>query len=232
MISWSLASSPMRRPRRLRYWPLRVAAVCPKSRRPSPDGKGCSRHLRIGRKGGEGLPQRRALVGSPGTFSLNANIGAHLGCRASSCVAGRARRRERRCRAFLFRPDADKAARSTLGAGLFFITAHVDTGAPTDCTRREAMPISPVIEITYCRLCGWGLRAGWMAQELLTTFAEELGSVTLAPDRTGGVFEVRVDDEVIWSRKERGRFPELKEIKQLVRDRVAPGRSLGHTDAP
>ena len=43
------------------------------------------------------------------------------------------------------------------------------------------MPVSPTIEITYCRLCGWGLRAGWMAQELLTTFAEELGSVTLTP---------------------------------------------------
>jgi selenoprotein W-related protein len=74
-----------------------------------------------------------------------------------------------------------------------------------------------VIEITYCRLCGWGLRAGWMAQELLTTFAEELGSVTLTPDGTGGVFEVRVNDEVIWSRKEQGRFPELKKIKQLIR---------------
>jgi selenoprotein W-related protein len=58
------------------------------------------------------------------------------------------------------------------------------------------MPVSPMIEITYCRLCGWGLRAGWMAQELLTTFAEELGSVTLTPDRTGGVFEVRIDDEL------------------------------------
>jgi selenoprotein W-related protein len=66
----------------------------------------------------------------------------------------------------------------------------------------------------------------------LTTFAEELGSVTLTPDGTGGVFEVRVNDEVIWSRKERGRFPELKEIKRLIRDRVAPARSLGHTDAP
>ena len=94
------------------------------------------------------------------------------------------------------------------------------------------MPVSPIIEITYCRLCGWGLRAGWMAQELLTTFAEELGSVTLTPDRTGGVFEVRIDDEVIWSRKERGRFPEIREIKQLIRDRVAPDRSLGHTDTP
>ncbi|MFZ1095893.1 MAG: SelT/SelW/SelH family protein [Xanthobacteraceae bacterium] len=76
------------------------------------------------------------------------------------------------------------------------------------------------------------LQAGWMAQELLSTFAEELGSVTLTPDRTGGVFEVRIDDELIWSRKERGRFPEIKEIKQLIRDRVAPGRSLGHTDTP
>src|SRR5262249_25188148 len=68
---------------------------------------------------------------------------------------------------------------------------------PAQPTHAEAaMPMSPVIEITYCRLCGWGLRAGWMAQELLTTFADELGSVTLTPDRTGGVFEVRVDDEV------------------------------------
>ena len=94
------------------------------------------------------------------------------------------------------------------------------------------MPTSPAIEIIYCRLCGWGLCAGWMAQELLTTFAQEVGSVTLTPDATGGVFELRVDGEIIWSRKQRGRFPEMREIKQSVRDRIAPGRSLGHTDTP
>jgi selenoprotein W-related protein len=106
-------------------------------------------------------------------------------------------------------------------------------GSPSELAPRCWPPqAGRSIEITYCRLCGWGLRAGWMAQELLTTFAEELGSVTLTPDRTGGVFEVRIDDELIWSRKERGRFPEIKEIKQLIRDRVAPGRSLGHTDTP
>jgi selenoprotein W-related protein len=92
------------------------------------------------------------------------------------------------------------------------------------------MPTSPTIEITYCRLCGWGLRASWMAQELLATFAEEIGSVTLTPDATGGVFEVRVESELIWSRKEQKRFPDITELKQLVRDRIAPGRSLGHTD--
>jgi selenoprotein W-related protein len=93
------------------------------------------------------------------------------------------------------------------------------------------MSRSPNVEITYCRLCKWGLRASWMAQELLSTFAEELGSVTLVPDTTGGVFEVRVEDALVWSRKEAGRFPDIKELKQLVRDRIAPDRSLGHTDS-
>jgi selenoprotein W-related protein len=69
-----------------------------------------------------------------------------------------------------------------------------------------------------------------MAQELLGTFAEELGSVVLTPDATGGVFEIRLDDEIIWSRRKHGRFPEIKEIKQLLRDRIAPARSLGHSD--
>lgn len=70
-----------------------------------------------------------------------------------------------------------------------------------------------------------------MGQELLSTFAEELGSLTLIPDDTGGVFEVRIDGRLIWSRAEEGRFPEIKELKQKVRDAVAPGRDLGHVDA-
>ena len=87
----------------------------------------------------------------------------------------------------------------------------------------------PRVEIQYCTQCRWLLRAAWMAQELLTTFAAELGEVALQPG-TGGVFEVRVDGETIWSRATQRRFPEVRELKQLVRDRVAPGRDLGHTD--
>ena len=86
------------------------------------------------------------------------------------------------------------------------------------------------IEISYCRRCNWLLRAAWMAQELLTTFAEELGAVTLIPDGAGGVFEIRVDGERLWSRKDQGGFPEIVELKRLVRDRIAPGRALGHVD--
>jgi selenoprotein W-related protein len=92
------------------------------------------------------------------------------------------------------------------------------------------MAPTPNVQITYCRLCNWLLRAGWTAQELLSTFAAELGSVTLIPDDTGGVFEVKLDGKLIWSRKDQGRFPEMKELKQLVRDEVAPERDLGHVD--
>ncbi|CDI02111.1 conserved hypothetical protein [Candidatus Competibacter denitrificans Run_A_D11] len=85
------------------------------------------------------------------------------------------------------------------------------------------------VSITYCTQYRWLLRAAWLAQELLTTFEEELGEVALRPG-TGGVFEIRVNDALIWSRKEEGRFPEAKEVKQRVRDQVAPDRSLGHSD--
>lgn len=91
------------------------------------------------------------------------------------------------------------------------------------------MESKPRVSIAYCTQCRWLLRAAWLAQELLTTFEEELGEVALRPG-TGGVFEIRLNDELIWSRKQEGRFPEAKEIKQRVRDRVAPDRSLGHSD--
>jgi selenoprotein W-related protein len=88
---------------------------------------------------------------------------------------------------------------------------------------------SPRLEIEYCTQCRWLLRAAWTAQELLTTFMDELAEVALVPGK-GGVFEVRLDGETVWSRAKERRFPEMAELKQLVRDRVAPGRHLGHSD--
>jgi selenoprotein W-related protein len=85
------------------------------------------------------------------------------------------------------------------------------------------------IEIHYCTQCRWLLRSAWMAQELLSTFDGDIESLTLRPG-TGGVFEVRLDGALVWSRKEAGRFPDIVELKQLVRDRIAPGRDLGHID--
>ncbi|EJA3105016.1 SelT/SelW/SelH family protein [Vibrio vulnificus] len=85
------------------------------------------------------------------------------------------------------------------------------------------------IEIYYCRQCNWMLRSTWLSQELLHTFSEEITSITLYPD-TGGRFEIHCNDELIWERKRDGGFPEAKELKQRVRDIIAPERDLGHID--
>ncbi len=93
----------------------------------------------------------------------------------------------------------------------------------------------PVVRITYCTQCRWLLRAQWYAGELLSTFADELGEVSLAPG-TGGIFRIDVDKlpgrgaVALWNRKRDGGFPEIGELKRRIRDLVAPGRSLGHVD--
>lgn len=87
----------------------------------------------------------------------------------------------------------------------------------------------PRIAITYCTQCNWMLRAAWMAQELLSTFGQDLAEVALVPG-TGGIFVVTLDGRTIWDRKEDGGFPEAKVLKQRVRDVAWPQRDLGHSD--
>ncbi len=87
----------------------------------------------------------------------------------------------------------------------------------------------PSVSIAYCRQCGWLLRAAWMAQEILSTFSEDLDEVALKPS-TGGAFRIEVDGDVVWDRKRDGGFPDAKTVKQLVRDRIDPDRDLGHAD--
>ena len=92
----------------------------------------------------------------------------------------------------------------------------------------------PRIEIEFCTQCRWLLRAGWVAQELLTTFQDEIGEVALIPG-TGGIFEIRaasaaIGRQLVWSRKAEGRFPELKDLKQRLRDVIAPEKPLGHSE--
>lgn len=90
-------------------------------------------------------------------------------------------------------------------------------------------PTRPRIAIHYCPRCRWLLRAAWYAQELLSTFEDALGEVSLVPGERGR-FEITVDGETIWERVADGGFPEAKVLKQRVRDRVDPGRDLGHVD--
>jgi selenoprotein W-related protein len=104
-----------------------------------------------------------------------------------------------------------------------------------------------IVEIEYCTGCRWMLRAAWLAQELLTTFQEDLRSVQLTPNSIqGGIFQVYLHDLqdtssgssgssssskiTLWSRKISQRFPESKELKQIVRDFIKPDKTLGHSD--
>jgi len=90
--------------------------------------------------------------------------------------------------------------------------------------------MKPTITITYCPKCGWLLRSSYLASELLTTFADELNGVLLKPAETAGEFRISVDDHLLVDRKADGGFPEITALKRRVRDRIAPHKSLGHSD--
>lgn len=93
----------------------------------------------------------------------------------------------------------------------------------------ETVTASPRVEIVYCARCRFVLRATWLAQELLFSLEGALGEVALVPG-TGGVFRVSVNGHVIFDRARAGRFPDSAELKRDVRNRVAPGRDLGHSE--
>ncbi|WP_245727828.1 SelT/SelW/SelH family protein [Streptomyces vietnamensis] len=77
------------------------------------------------------------------------------------------------------------------------------------------------VRIEYCTQCRWLPRAAWLAQELPTTFEAELDELALKPG-TGGVFVVRVGDEVVWDRREHG-FPEPTAVKRRSSPATGPG---------
>lgn len=90
--------------------------------------------------------------------------------------------------------------------------------------------MKPRLTLEYCPRCGWLLRSAWLAQELLTTFTDELGEVALRPSPVAGTFKIFLNDEEIFDRKAANGFPEIKALKQRVRDLIAPGKPLGHSE--
>ncbi|KAF8559028.1 hypothetical protein OG21DRAFT_1480896 [Imleria badia] len=98
----------------------------------------------------------------------------------------------------------------------------------------------PRIVIEFCDRCRWLHRATWVSTELLLTFPPPaLTAVSVVPlnsDDTAGRFRVwlEVGDGppiLVWDRKVNAGFPELKVLKQRIRDHIQPDRSLGHSDS-
>ncbi|KAI5117500.1 hypothetical protein M0805_009669 [Coniferiporia weirii] len=97
---------------------------------------------------------------------------------------------------------------------------------------------APSVTVEFCDRCRWLHRATWVSTELLITFpSPTLKGVHIVPlnaEETAGRFRVWLSMEngsvLVWDRKIEGKFPELKELKQRIRDHIQPGKSLGHSD--
>lgn len=92
------------------------------------------------------------------------------------------------------------------------------------------MNIKPTILIEYCPKCNWMLRAAYMAQEILSTFTEDVFAVSLVPSEIAGTYSIQINEQILFDRKTAGRFPEIKELKQLIRDKINPSKNLGHAE--
>ncbi|GAB4335792.1 MAG: hypothetical protein Kow0010_23370 [Dehalococcoidia bacterium] len=53
----------------------------------------------------------------------------------------------------------------------------------------------------------------------MLTFADYTRSLSLIPG-SGGQFEVEVNGELIFSKKQAGRYPEIKELKEAISARL------------
>lgn len=71
------------------------------------------------------------------------------------------------------------------------------------------------IRIAYCVRCNFLARTTWVAQELLHTYADYTAGLTLIPS-SGGLFEVTVNGDVVFSNKTAGRYPEIRELKEAL----------------
>lgn len=56
-----------------------------------------------------------------------------------------------------------------------------------------------------------------MVGELFNIFQDTIASVRLVPGG-GGVYDVRVNGKLVFSKKQAGRFPELDELVQALND--------------
>lgn len=76
-----------------------------------------------------------------------------------------------------------------------------------------------IISIEYCTSWGYLPKAVALASNLLDEHKNSLEMVKIIPS-SGGVFEVTLDDKLIFSKKQLGRFPNKDEVEETVRNEV------------
>ena len=73
-----------------------------------------------------------------------------------------------------------------------------------------------VISIEYCTSWAYLGRAVALSRSILKEHEDKVTGLTLIPSH-GGVYEIRLNDELIFSKKELDRYPEKDEVEDLVR---------------
>ena len=58
-----------------------------------------------------------------------------------------------------------------------------------------------------------------MTEKLLKEFQHTVGSAKLVPGGKG-MFEVSINGELVFSKKEKGRFPDIKELRESLKAAV------------
>jgi selenoprotein W-related protein len=83
------------------------------------------------------------------------------------------------------------------------------------------------VKISYCAPCGYTERVMALSSEILGEREIEfyIGSWTLVPDK-GGVFEVEVNGELVFSKKTLGRHAEPGEVREAILAKLNQARTV------
>ena len=76
------------------------------------------------------------------------------------------------------------------------------------------------ISIEYCIAWGYLAKAVGLAESLLNEHKDTIVELVLIPSG-GGVFEVKLEDRLLFSKKSIGRFPEEDEVESAIREAMA-----------
>lgn len=76
-----------------------------------------------------------------------------------------------------------------------------------------------VLRIEYCTAWGYLGRAVALTRSILNDHKDDFSEVIIIPS-SGGVLEVTLNDELIFSKKELDRYPEKDEVENLVKEKI------------
>ncbi len=76
-----------------------------------------------------------------------------------------------------------------------------------------------ILSIEYCSAWGYLGRAVALTRSVLNEHKNDISQLTLIPS-SGGVFEIILNEELVFSKKELERFPEKHEAEEIIKNKI------------